>query len=440
MPELKQELLDQAQRAVEISLAAGADDAVCGVSWSRGFEHEWRAGQLEKVRESKSRGLAVSLYVDGRYSSHSTNDLDPGRFESFVREAVALTRHLEPDPHRMITPAELYVGRSDVDLQLVDPALADLSREQRVEWCREMEEQASADERVVSVTTQVSDGHAMSARASSNGFRGTSEGTSAWLVGEVSAKDGEKRPEAMHYAGGIHLESLPTPSELGAELLELVRARIGAVKIPSLRSRLVLHPRAGSSFLGRLLGAMSGGAIQQKRSYLADKLGERIGSPLLNWTDDPLKVRGLGSQHYDGEGIASRPRTMIEDGVLKSFYIDTYYGRKLGWEPTTGGSSNVTWSHGARDLEAIVADTQDGILLTNWLGGNANMTSGDFSFGFQGHRISGGARAESLTEMNVSGNYGELLEHLAEVGNDPLSWAQFATPTLVFEDVQFSGL
>ncbi len=437
---MRDELLKQAERAVEQALAAGADDAVAGVSWNRGFEHEWRAGQLEKVRESTSHGLGISLYVDGRFSTHSTNDLDPGRLDSFMHEAVALTRHLEPDPHRLITPPELYEGRSDLDLELTDPALESLSRERRVEWCREMEASACADDRVVSMTASVSDGHAISARVSSNGFTGTSEGTSVWLMGEISARDGEKRPEAYHYAGGIHLDAIPTPAELGSELLDRVRARIGAVKVPSLRSRLVLHPQAGSSFIGRLLGALSGGAVQQKRSFLADKLGQSIGSPLLTWTDDPLKPRALGSRHYDGEGIATRSRKIIDKGVLTSFYIDTYYGRKLGWEPTTGSSSNVLWDHGPRDLEALIADTQDGVLLTGWLGGNANMTTGDFSFGFQGHRITAGARAESLTEMNVSGNYAELLQHLVEVGNDPLPWASFATPTLVFDDVQFSGL
>ena len=440
MPELKQELLEQARTAVELALAAGADDAVAGVAWGRGFEHEWREGKLERVRESQSRGLGVSLFVDGRYSTHSTNDLDTGRLRGFLDEAVALTRHLEPDPFRKITPPELYEGRSELDLDLVDPALDRLTREERVAWCREMEEAARQDECVVSVTTSVNDSHSISARVSSNGFEGTKEGTSVWLVGEISARDGDKRPEAYHYAGGKHLDALPAPAELGGELLERVRARIGAAKIPSLRSRLILHPQAGSSFLGRLLGALSGGAIQQKRSFLADKLGQSIGSPLLTWTDEPLLVRGPGSRLYDGEGIASKPRTILKEGVLESFYVDTYYGRKLGWEPTTGSSSNLRWAHGPRGLEEIVSDTSDGILLTSWLGGNANMTTGDFSFGFQGHRVQNGERAESLTEMNVSGNYGELLQRLVEVGNDPLPWARFATPTLLFDDVQFSGL
>ncbi|MCB9916371.1 MAG: TldD/PmbA family protein [Planctomycetes bacterium] len=440
MPELRDELLEQARRAVDLAERAGADDVVAGVGWVHGFEHEWREGKLEKVQETKSRGLGLSLYVDGRYSSHSTNDQDPTRLADFVAQAVALTRHLEPDPHRRITPPELYAGRSEVDLELVDPALLDLSRERRVEWCRELERAAQADDRVISVTAGVNDGHSVSARVSSNGFEGTSESTSLWLIGQVSAEDGEKRPEAYAYAGGAHLAGLPGASELGDDLLGRVRERIGAAKIPSLRTRLVLHSEAAASFLGRVLGALSGGAIQQKRSFLAGKLGERIGSELLTWTDDPLKPRGLGSRHFDGEGIAAKPLPILEQGVLRHYYVDTYYGNKLGWAPTTGGSSNVTWAHGPRDLEAIVADTQDGILLTTWLGGNANMTTGDFSFGFQGRRLSGGARAESLTEMNVSGNYRELLERLVEVGNDPRPWSRFAAPTLVFEDVQFSGL
>jgi len=433
-------LLEQARRAVELGQGAGADDVIAGVSWKRGLDFEWRAGRLEKVQESTSRRLGIALYVDGRFSNHSTNDLDPERLRSFVEEAVALTRYLEPDPHRLITPPELYEGRSDVDLEQVDPGLADLGREQRIEWCEAIHERASAADFVITAETAVSDGHARAARVSSNGFEGTDESTAIWLGGQVTAADGEKRPEAYRYVGGIHLADLPAAEKVGEELLERVRARLGAGKVPSCKTKLILDPEAGPSFLRRVFGALSAGAIQQKRSYLAESLNEPIASPLFTATDEPLLKRGLSSRHYDGEGIASHPRTIIEEGVLKSFYVDTYYGRKLGWEPNSGSSSNILFQHGSRGLSEILADVDDGIYITNWLGGNANLTTGDFSFGFQGHRVENGQFTASITEMNVTGNYADVLGRLVEVGNDPVPWTSFKTPTTVFEGVQFSGL
>lgn len=437
---MREELLNQAQLAVELGQKAGADDVVAGVSWSRGLKFEWREGRLEKVQESTSRRLGLAVYVDGRFATCNTNDLDPDRLASFAREVVDLTRCLEVDPYRKITPSELYEGRSDIDLQQVDPGLADLSREQRIDWCREMDEHCRGDEVVQTAENWVSDSHSVGARATSNGFAGVEEQTGVWLFAEVSAIDGDKRPEDYYYAGGMHLEGLPTPAAIADEALRRARSRIGSQKVASRRTTMILDPEAGSSFLGRVFGALSGGSIQQKRSYLADSLGQPIASPLLTLTDDPLRVRGMSSQHYDGEGIAARPRTIIEKGVLKSFYIDTYYGRKLEMEPTTGGSSNVIFEHGTDDLAGILASIQDGIYVTSWLGGNANMSTGDFSFGMRGHLVEGGKLTAPVSEMNVSGNYGEILKQLSVVGNDPVAWSSFRTPTLVFDNVQFSGV
>ena len=160
---------------------------------------------------------------------------------------------------------------------------------------------------------------------------------------------------------------------------------------------------------------------------------------LLTITDEPLIPRALASRLYDGEGIAARPRTVVEDGVLRSYYVDTYYGRKLGWAPTSGGATNLVFRHGEKDLDAIVADLDDAILVRAWVGGNADPTSGAFSFGVRGHLVRNGEVAEPISEMNVTGTYLDLLGKLVAVGNDPVPWYPCRTPTLVFEGIQFSG-
>ncbi len=434
------ELLAQATFAVEAAVSAGAGDAVASASWGRSLDFSWREGKLEKVQESTSRSLGVALYVDGRYSTHGTNDLDRGRLAAFIREAVALTRALEPDPFRIIPDPALYEGRSDVDLDLVDPSLVDLSREERLAICARLEERASAHDDVISATSGIADGHGISARVSSNGFSGSRERTSLWYGAEVTMREGEtKRPEAHRWVGGLHRDGLPTPDEVGAEALRRCVTRIGAGKVPSVRTTMVIDREAASGFIGRIFGAMSARAIQQKRSFLADKLGRRIASDVLTLRDDPFVTRGMGSRHYDGEGIAAKPRTVVRNGVLESYYVDTYYGRKLGWEPTSGSASNILFEYGDQSRDALVAAAQSGIYVESWLGGNANPTTGDFSFGVRGRLIEGGELGAPVSEMNVTGNYLEILQHLAAVGDDPVPWSAFRSPTLVFEDVQFSG-
>lgn len=437
---MREELLEQAQLAVELGLAAGADDVVAGVTWGRSLSFEWREGRLETVQESTSRRLGLAVYVDGRFSTCNTNDLDPTRLKRFAQDTVELTRCLEKDPFRRITPPELYEGRSDLDLDLIDKSMKDLSREQRIEWCAEMDEVARGTEGIHAAECEVSDSHGISARASSNGFAGTTEETSAYLYTTASGRDGDKRPEDYYYQAGTHLEQLGSAKSIAEEAARRTLARVGAKPLPSVRTNMVLDPEASGRFIGRILGALSAGSVQQKRSFLADALDKPIASELLSITDEPLMVRGLGSQHYDGEGIACRPRKVIEKGVLRTFFVDTYYGRKLEWAPTTAGSSNSVFAHGERDLAGILAGLTDGIYVTSWLGGNADMTTGDFSFGIAGHQVKGGELAGPVSEMNVTGNYKEILNGLVEVGNDPVPWSSFRAPTLVFENVQFSGL
>ena len=179
--------------------------------------------------------------------------------------------------------------------------------------------------------------------------------------------------------------------------------------------------------------------MQQGQSFWADRLDERVVSPVLRLTDEPLLPRALGSRHFDGEGIAARPMTIIEGGALRTMYIDTYYGRKLGVAPTTGGSSNLVVQPGEGDLASIVADVGKGIYVTSWLGGNSDSTSGEFSMGLRGHLIENGRIGAPVGEMNVTGNLLDLFSRLARVGGDPWTYGSFHAPTLVFEGVSFSG-
>jgi PmbA protein len=147
----------------------------------------------------------------------------------------------------------------------------------------------------------------------------------------------------------------------------------------------------------------------------------------------------MGSRLYDGEGISTTPRTIVENGVLQSYFVDTYYGRKMGWEPTSGSASNILFALGDTDRDGLLRGAQSGIYVESWLGGNANATTGDFSFGVRGRVIEGGELGAPVSEMNVTGNYLEILGRLSAVGNDPVPWSAFRAPTLVFDDVQFSG-
>jgi PmbA protein len=202
---------------------------------------------------------------------------------------------------------------------------------------------------------------------------------------------------------------------------------------------MVLENRAAGRLVSYLAGPLSAQSLQQKRSYFEGKLGQAIGSDKLTLTDDPHLAKGFGSRLFDGEGMAARKMPIFEGGVLRSYFVDTYYGTKLKIAPTTGGSSNLVWALGQKSQAELVAEVKDGMLVTGFLGGNSNGTTGDFSLGVQGFRIRNGQIAEPVSEMNISGNHLELWKRLAAVGNDPYLYSSMRTPTLVFDGVQFAG-
>ena len=433
-------LKDQAAKAVELAKGAGAEDVWATMSQSRDVEFQYRDGALEKVKDTTSRSLGVRIYANGRYSSHQTTDLNPDRLGSFVTEAVAITRALEPDMYREITPEELFANQPSDDLDLVDATVAKLDREQRLKWCKALDEVATGHERVISATASIYDGTNMSASASSNGFAGSQESTYCWFGSDVTLRDqGDKRAEDGFYAGCAHVSDLPNAAAVGQIALDRALSRLESEKGPTVKATMIVDSRAAASIIGRLMRPANARSVQQSRSFWAALVGEKAFSEKLTIIDDPLIKRGLASRHYDSEGISARAWPIVENGVVKNLYVDTYYGRKADMNPTTGTASNRRVGLGEQSLEQLLADVGTGVYVTSWLGGNADATTGDFSLGLRGHMIDNGQIGRPVGEMNVTGNLRDLFGRLEMVGNDPYPYSATLAPSLVFADVDFSG-
>lgn len=438
---MRAELEERVAHALELARASGADDAWASASRSRGVEVHVRDGAIEKVRESTSRSLSLRIYVSGRYGTFATSDLREAELRGFVREAVAMTLALEPDPSRAIPDPSLFAAEQDeLELELVDPAVHTLEMPARIEACMAIGERAREHERLVSATASVSDSSSFVVTRSTNGFSGSHERTMFARGGSVTLQDeGDARPAGSAHAAARHLADLPSPGELGDEARRQGARRLGASVGPTRRGTIVVEPRAAGRLIGLLLGPASARAFSQERSFWRGRLGERAISERLTITDEPLLRRGLASRRYDGEGIAARTLPIMERGALVNLYVDTYYGRKIAMAPTTGGSSNLVIAPGERPLDAIVRDLDDAILVTSWLGGNSDATTGDFSLGLRGHRVERGVIGAPVKEMNLTGDVLTLFGALAEVGSDPWPYSSTRVPTLVFEGAQLSG-
>ncbi len=436
------DLLDLAGQVVDRAKALGASEVAAIVSEGSHVTILRRGGQVEQASEATTRGLVVSVLANDRYTSNSTSDLRPDALEAFLVRCVESAAYLEPDPDRALPPGELCGrGVSEEQLDQLDPAHAERTAEDRAEYAARLESAITDqhDDQVISSAAYAADGFGHAVRVMSNGFSDESKG--AWFAsgGEMTLREGERRPESAAYYGARHLSDLPDVKEIADEVIRRTRERLGAAPIASGSYPMILENRLVGQMLGILGGAMSGGAIHHGQSFLAGKVGSRIGSELLTVVDDPTLPRGLGSRPWDGDALIARKRTVIDKGVLTELNIDTYYGRKLGLPPTSGGRSNWVLPTGDQSWAELSANYPKAVRVTGFLGGNANGTTGDFSFGIRGVLVENGEITQSLGEMNVSGNAIDLFERLVALADDPWGYGSVIAPTLIFEGIDFSG-
>ena len=401
---------------------------------------ELRDAKMDKLQQASESGLSISLYVDGKYGSYSTNRLDKKELESFIRNGIESTRYLAEDEARVLPDSSRYYKGGKPDLQLFDDKFYNLNPDDKVAIARAAaEEVLGKDERIISVGSSYSDGEEASYRLTSNGFEGESKSTWFSVSADVAVKgEGEARPSSYWYDSAMFYDKL-IKSGIGTKALERVLKKLGQRKAASGKYTMIVDPMNAGQLLSPLLSALYGSALQQKSSFLLNKLNTKVGSDKLNLMDEPHLIGARGARYFDNEGVATERRQIFENGTLKTYFIDTYNSKKMGVEPTISSPSLLILQPGNKDLDGLVADVQKGILVTGFNGGNSNKSTGDFSYGIEGFLIENGKLVQPVNEMNVTGNMITLWSSLVAVGNDPRLSSSWRIPSLVFEGVDFSG-
>ncbi len=440
---MNKEMYDLGAFTLKTAKSAGANNCRVGIQSQRFVTISYRDRRPENIKEASTRGLSVEIYVNGRYSRQSTSDLRKDALEGFISNAVEATKLLAEDLFRTIPDPKYYEGRKERDLKILDPHYENYSPEERHKVVKAIEDSCltHGGEKVISVMASTYDSYNESLMMTSNGFEGYRESTIFQAGGQMSVQDeGDRRPMEGAYAVGVMRDELPEPGKIGVEAARRTLDLLGAKKVKTETLPVIIENRNVSRIFGGFLEAMFGYNIQQKRSFLADKKREKVASELLTLIDDPFLKGGLGSRLFDGDGFAAKKRTMLDAGVLKEFYIDWYYSRKLGWEPTTGSPTNLIIPPGKRSIKEIMKDLGRGVLITGFIGGNSNSTTGDASIGIYGKLYDKGEPVQSISEMNLADNHLEFWNKLVEVADDPWPYSSFRTPSLVFKDVVVSGL
>ena len=430
-----------AQWALDYALKNGCSDAKVSLYTGSNASFELRDAKMDRLQQASEAGIAFSLYVDGRFGSYSTNRLDKKELETFIKNGIESTRYLAEDPFRTLPdPARYYKGGKP-DLKLLDPAFEKHNPDEKVAMAKSIAEEAMGkDARIISVESSYYDGSSFGYQLTNNGFEGETQTSWYGLSAGVSVKgEGEARPSSGWNESAIYLEKL-VKKGIGTKALERTLRKIGQKKTRSGSYTMVVDPLNSGQLVGPMINALYGSALQQKNSFLLDKLGQKIGSDKFTLTDEPHLIGARGARYFDNEGVATERRSVFDKGVLKSYYIDTYNAKKMEVEPTISSPSLLILKPGDKELNGLIAGVDKGILVTGFNGGNSNSSTGDFSYGIEGFLIENGALAMPVSEMNVTGNFITLWNNLVEVGNDPMLNRSWRIPSIVFEKVDFSGL
>ncbi len=437
---ITQEQKDIAQSSMDFALKNGCQQARVTFLMGDNCSFDYRNTQLDKLQQSTESKLYIELFVDGKFGSFSTNRIEKEEIQTLIAEGITSTRFLAEDKCRCLPDRSRYYKGKGEGLELYDESYLSVTVEQKMDLLKQANAEVYGTDNVISVTSCYEDNRSAEYMIDTNGLEVSSQDSSFSISSEVALKtETDARPESYWYDSTIFWEDLQKEG-IARKAYQRALDKVGQTKTESGRYPMMLDNTQSSRMVSPIIGAIMGTALQQKSSFLIDKLGEQIISPLVNLTDTPHLVRSFGARWCDGEGVATSNRKIIENGVLSTYFIDTYNSLKMNIVPTISSPSVLHFELGNVNLEQMIRGIENGIWVTNFNGGNTNPTTGDFSMGIEGFLIRKGEIAQPIGEMNITGNVLDLWKNLISIGNDPRSNSPWKIPSLLFDNVSFSGL
>lgn len=430
-----------AQWAMEFALKNGCQASRVTIYNGSSSTFEIRDMKIDRLHQASENSFVIQIFVDGRFGSYSTNRLDKKELEKFIKDGITATRFLAEDKARTLPDAERYYKGGGEDLQLFDSNFDNIQPDEKVDLAmKACDEIMGKDDRIISASSSFSDGKEFKYMVSSNGFEGEASSSSFSTFASVSIKgEGEARPESYWYDFSLFYDTLKKEG-IGQKALERVLRKLGQKKAASGKYTMVVDNMNSARLLSPVIGAIDGGSIQQKNSFLLDKLNQKVFGDKVTIIDEPHLKKSAGARYFDNEGVATKHQPIFENGVLKTYFIDTYRANKMNVAPTISSPSIMTMNLGDKDVEGLISDVNKGIFVTGFNGGNCNSSTGDFSYGIEGFLIENGKLTKPVSEMNITGNMITLWSNLAAIGNDPRTSSSWRIPSLAFEGVDFSGL
>jgi PmbA protein len=440
--------LDRATRLVEQAMKAGADAADAVYACDASTEVQVRLGALEDVVRSEGEDIGLRVFIGQRSATISSSSMNPDVLAKLVDRALDMAREAPEDQYAGLAPADRLAKGPFPDLQTDDGL--DPNPQSLREAALACEDAARAVKGVTnSEGAGASAGRSIFALATSHGFAGVSYASGYGLSASVLAGDGDAKERDYDWRSARNLSDLDSPEAIGRRAGERAVGRINPGTLQSGTMPVVFDPRVGGSFIGHLIGSISGSSIARKTSFLLEKLGAQLFDASLSIIDDPLRLRGLASRAFDGEGLPAARHTIIDKGVLTGWLLESASARQLGLAPTGHASrgvsgapgtspSNMHLEGGTGSVADLISDIKDGVYIHELSGQGVNPVTGDYSRGAAGFRIENGEITTPVTEFTIAGN---LIDMFAAIrAADDLEFIRPTNvPTLRIDGMMIAG-
>ena len=434
------DLQQMGEDVLRIAKASGASDAEAEISLGFGQNVSVRMGETETIEYNRDKGVSVTVYFGKQRGHASTSDLSRKALEDTVAAACNIARYTAQDTFcGLADPALMAKDIPDLDLHhpwniSVDEALA---------IAVECEAAARAvDKRITnSEGASVSAYEGMFAYANSHGFSGGYPSSRHGISCSVIAEAGDTMQRDYWYSSARAAEDLDPAVTIGRLAGERTVRRLGTRRIKTAQVPVLFEASLASGLISHLVSAISGGNLYRKSSFLLDSLGKSVASSLLNIQEDPFILKGLASSPFDSEGVQTKARTLVKDGVLQGYVLSSYSARKLGMQSTgnAGGNHNLIVQDTGHDFEGLLKTMGTGLLVTELLGHGLNMVTGDYSRGAAGFWVENGVIVHPVEEITIAGNLKEMLNQIVAIGNDVLVQGSKQTGSILIERMTVAG-
>jgi PmbA protein len=440
VPLTRHDLEDLVRRALDEAHRLRAHQAEVGVSIDTGLSVTVRLGEVETLEYQRDRGLGITVYTDKRKGSASTADLSLSALRETVEKACSIARFTAADEFAGLADAEL-MARDWPELSLAHPW--DVAPEAAIELARTCESSALAvDKRVNnSEGASLSTHRGLRVYGNSHGFIGGFESTGHSLSCSVIAAQGDEMQRDYWYTAARDWRDLEETGSVGRTAAERTVARLGSRKLGTRKAPVLFSPEMARGFFGHFLTAIRGGSQYRKSSFLLGAAGQQVLPAFMQISERPHIPKGQASSPFDNEGVATRDRELVQEGVLQGYILSAYSARKLGLQTTgnAGGVHNLLISHLGEDQKALLRRMGTGLLVTELMGQGVNTVTGDYSRGASGFWVEGGVIQHPVHEVTIAGNLRDMLKHIVAVGNDVDQRGAVRTGSVLIEEMTIAG-